>query len=517
MPSITLRRYWWVGYAAALVVAGAVTLLVGMLQNWLGTPNLSVLYILAVLSIAVTFGRGPAILLSAGSFLAYNWFFVEPIHSFTVAGAEGWAGLLVFLAVAIITGELASSQRLRTEEAERREREAEVLYDVVRLMSEPDLDLALKAVAGRLLKALDLEAVGIELPETADYSHWVTAGAPESTRSLRASATPAKILARSQPPAEGISDSPARWVRIVRPTTYGTSPQIPPERLRAVSFKSGERLGMVLLLSRPDGPVLGPADERLLSAVASQLGLAVERRELRREATETEILRRTDSLKTGLLNAVSHDLRTPLSSIIASAGSLLQDDVAWTEQERREFAQAIDEEARRLNRIVANLLNLSRINSGNLQPDRGWYDLGALAEEVLGRLRPITAKHRVLTDIQEDLPPVFLDYSEIDQVLSNLVENAAKYAPAGTEIKISVRRELGQFVVEVADEGPGIPREIEARVFEAFSRASGDRGKKGTGLGLAVARGLVEAHGGQIWFQNLANGGAAFCFTLPAE
>ncbi|HEX9015141.1 MAG TPA: DUF4118 domain-containing protein, partial [Chloroflexota bacterium] len=360
---------------------GAITALIGLLQGSLGASNLSVLYLLAVLGEAIAFGRGPAITTCAASFLAFNWFFVEPLHTLTVARPEEWAALLVFLAVAAIASELAAGQRLRAQEAEQREREAEVLYDVVRLMSEPDLDTALRAVAERLLGALDLAAVGIEIPEAGDASHWVAAGDPTATQALRSSGA------------------------------------LPPERVRAIPVKAADRLGKVVLLSKPDGPRLLPADERLLSAVATQIGLAMERRRLRREANEAEILRRADDLKTSLLNAVSHDLRTPLSSIIASAGSLLQKDVAWSGQERREFARAIDEEARRLNRIVTNLLNLSRINSGNLQPDRGWYDLGALVEEVLGRLRPVTARHRVSTYVQEDLPPVLLDYVEIDQVL----------------------------------------------------------------------------------------------------
>lgn len=515
-----IRRVAWAGYAAALLAAGLVTAFIGVLQGYLQAPNLSVLYLLAVLAVAIAFGRGPAILLSVASFLVFNWFFVQPLHSLTVAKPEEWAALIVFLVVAIITSQLAAAQRLRAKEAEQREREAEVLYDVVRLMSEPDLEAALRAVAERLRRTLDLAAVVIELPDSGSAAVRVSVGDTEATHPWgSAPLAPAQILGSGRAPRAGRGAAPGRWIRIVPPFSVGAPSAALSDRLHAVPVKAGDgRLGTVLLLSMPGGSRFGPADDRLLSAVSAQLGLAVERRHLRRDATETEILRRADELKTALLNAVSHDLRTPLASIIASAGSLLQRDVAWSDQERQEFAQAIDEEARRLNRIVANLLNLSRIESGNLRPEQGWYDLGALVDDVLGRLSPLTARHRVVADVQGELPPVLLDYVEIDQVLSNLVENAAKYAPAGTEIRVSVRLEGMEVRVEVADQGAGIPPTQLRQLFEPFSRPGGDRSSpKGTGLGLAVAKGLVEAHGGRIWFQNLSAGGALFSFALPVE
>jgi two-component system sensor histidine kinase KdpD len=261
---------------------------------------------------------------------------------------------------------------------------------------------------------------------------------------------------------------------------------------------------------------LSSADDRLLLAVANQIGLTVERVTLREVATEAEILQRTDELKTALLNAVSHDLKTPLASIIASAGSLLQEDVAWTDEERHEFARAIEEEAGYLNRLVSNLLDLSRIEAGALRPDKDWHDLGGLIDDVLGRLRTLTARHQVAVDVPEELPPVSLDYLEISDVLLNLIENATKHTPAGTEIRVSAREARGEVQVEVADRGPGIPPEDVQRLFDPFYRVrtAGSR-PKGMGLGLAVAKGLIEAHGGRIWAENLPDGGASFAFALP--
>ena len=235
----------------------------------------------------------------------------------------------------------------------------------------------------------------------------------------------------------------------------------------------------------------------------------------RREAAEAEILRRTDELRTALLHAVSHDLRTPLSSIIAGAESLLEEDVKWTDADRREFAQSIRNEALRLDRIVGNLLDLSRIEAGSLCPQKEWHDLAALVDDTLGRMRPVLAQHPVSVDVPEDLPPVELDYVQIDQVLSNLLENAARHTPAGTPISVLARLAKEEIRVEVSDGGPGISEEVLPRLFKPFSRVEA-RGSHGVGLGLAICRGLVEAHGGRIWAENRRSGGARFVFTLPA-
>lgn len=460
----------WAGYGIALVAVALVSGLIGVVLGRASIPNISMLYLIAVLATAIAFGRGPAILASVAAFLTFNWFFVEPVHTFTVADPAEWVALLLFLLTAIVTGQLAARARQRALEAERREREAIILAAVVRALGEADLGAGLRAAAEHLRRELDLAAVRIAVADGDGGAADVTVG-------------------REGPGAPAL----------------------------VVPIALHDRQSGALTVARgPATPPFGPAEARFLAAVAAQLGQAVERARLRREATEAESLRRTDELKDALLNAVSHDLRTPLASIIASAGSLRQEDIAWTAGERREFAEAIEEEARRLNRIVGNLLDLSRLQGGSLRPERAWHDLGGVLTDALTRLRPLTARHHVVLDLPEELPPVPLDDVQIDQVFANLIENAAKYAPPDTKIWVSARRSGDEVIVQVADRGPGIPPAALPHLFDPFYRVERDRGRvAGTGVGLAVARGLVEAHGGRIWARNRADGGAFLAFTLP--
>lgn len=509
-----------IGYTAALGAVALVSLLIGFVLGRVNLANSSMLYLMAVLATAVGFGRGPAVFASVAAFLTFDWFFVEPLHEWSVASPEEWVSLLLFLLSAIITGQLAADQRQRAREAQQREREAVVLYDVVRVVGEQDLEEALGTVAERLCEELGLAAGAVELLEPDGRALRIAAGEDAALKLLQAGMfAPDHVLDTAARGVRG-RHRPGRWIRLVSPTRRASGDRLlPRDRLHLVPVRADDRrVAALLLVSRPNAPSFDAATDRLLSAVGAQLGLAIERVRLRREATEAEILRRTDELRRALLNAVSHDLRTPLASIMASAGSLQQEDVVWSEEERREFARVIVDEVQRLNRIVGNLLDLSRIEGGSLRPQKGWYDVSALVDEVLARLRPVTARHRVSAHTPDGLPALLLDYVEIDQVLSNLVENATKYAPDGSEIDVLVHRANGEVRVAVEDRGPGIPTESLPHLFDAFYRVSdGTPRPAGFGLGLAVAKGLVEAHGGRIWAENRPGGGTRFTFTLPVS
>jgi two-component system, OmpR family, sensor histidine kinase KdpD len=495
-----------------------VSLVIGFVLGQTHIANISMLYLVAVLATAVLFGSGPAVLASVAAFLIFNWFFVEPLHTFTVADPTEWIALLLFLATAAITGQLAASQIRRAEEAKQREREAVVLYDVARLVTEDDLRAALAAIADRLRNELGVSGVAIDLIEATGFGGTAVSGDMRLAPGIAAVGTaPTQLLREGSAPTGARASGDGRWVAVVPPRS-ATRVRSKSDQYLVVPVTSDERRVGTITLVRDPRATLGNPQSRLLSAVAAQLGQAVERERLRRDALEAEVLRRSDELKSALLNAVSHDLRTPLASIVASAGSLRQDDVTWTPEDRRDFVATIEQEANRLNAIIENLLDLSRMESGILSPRKEWYDLSALVDDVLGRLRPLTARHNITVDIPSDLPPVELDYVEIDQVLSNLVENATKYVPAGKEIRIAARRSGDAIEVEVADRGSGLSHDMIRRLFEPFYRGDdARRSQKGSGLGLAVAKGLVEAHGGRIWAENRPGGGARFVFTLPVR
>ncbi len=505
-------RPWVEGYAAALGSVTAVSLFIGFILWQVNIANISMLYLLAVMATAVAFGRGPAIFASVLAFLVFDWFFVAPIHQLTVSDPEEWVSLLFFLLTATVTGQLAAGQRQRAREAQQREREAVVLYDVVRLLGGNEVDQALDAVAERVRGELQITGLVIELWQPNGGTRRFQAGnVPAAVSAYGNSSAAGRILQSGAAAGAGDHATTGRWVRIVRPTRAVGAP----DDVHLVPIKVDDRRFGALLLVDPDG-LFDSTDDRLVSLAAAQIGIAVDRARLRQEATEAEILRRTDALRRALLNAVSHDLRTPLATIMASASSLRQNDVVWTEDERQSFAQAIEQEAERLNRLVGNLLDLSRIEAGSLRPQKSWQDLEALIEDTLARLRSVTAHHHLHVDLPEDLPPVWIDPVEIGQVIYNLIENATKYAPPDTEILVEVRRSSGALAIAVSDRGPGIPAQSIPHLFDPFYRVMDGRPRpQGLGLGLAIVRGLVEAHGGRVWVENRPGGGAQFTFTLP--
>src|SRR5712692_7239975 len=494
-------------YVAAVAAVAITTALIGLVVERAQIANISMLYLVAVLVVAVAYGRAAAIVASILAFLTFDWFFVPPTHQLVVADAQELFSLALFLITAVVTGTLAARERARAQEAEHREHDAKVLYEAAFLMAEPDLERALVAVAEHVRAALDLDAVSIEA-DAEILPHPAVAARDDAARdSLRATGTELHLI-----DPRGVS----RRIRLVGPQKPGAARD---KRARVVPIVSAnERIGAIRVLPRVGAGELGSGDERLVAIAAAQLGLTIESARLRKEATEAEVLRRADDLKTELLHAVSHELRTPLASILASAGSLRQRDVEWTDRERDEFAGAIQEEAVRLDRVVGNLLDLSRIENGTLVPHQAWQDVGALVEDVAGRMRPVTAGHPMKLDVPEDLPPVELDYVEIQQVLANLVENAAKFSPPGSEIGIRVARNNGNVRFEVRDQGPGIPEADAERIFAPFVRLDrAGRRARGVGLGLAIAKRRVEAHRGSIWVDRARGDGPRVVFTLPGR
>jgi two-component system sensor histidine kinase KdpD len=512
---VHLIRRLFPRYLVALVPVALATVGVAVL-GVLELANASMLYLAAVLVVALFLGRGPAIAASIAAFLTFNFFFTEPRLTFSVADPDEILALVVFLLVAIVTGQLAAGQKIRAEEAESREREARLLHDVSTILAGQRLRPALELVAARLRVELHAEAVAIELRDALTGLPRTVVGDATAVQAAQAATASVQVLGAGTPAGQEAA-RPGRWLRVAPPR--GVRPAVEAEARDVIRVpirsSASDPIGDLILTTGRGARSLPAPDARVLATAASQLALAIEQDRLREEATDAELLRRTDELRSALIDAIAHDLRTPLASIIASAGSLRQADVTWTEAERRDFLEAIEDEAERLNRIVGNLLDLSRIQGGSLVPSRDWHDIGLVIRDSVARLRPVIGSQRVEIDLPPDLGPAFVDPVEIDQVIANLVENAAKYAPDGGVIRVAARGDLGELRVSVDDEGPGIPPAILPHLFEPFYRAPGTSRIPGSGLGLAVARGLVEAHGGHIWAENRPGGGARFTFAIP--
>jgi two-component system, OmpR family, sensor histidine kinase KdpD len=495
----------------ASALATAVVLLLPR-ELWLSSG--AIVYLLAVLAVSVLAGRTAGVVASIVSFLAFDFTFIEPRFTLTISDPNEWIALLAYLVVAIVASQLAAAQRERYLVAESREREARLLHDLTDILAARTLADALAAVSERLRVELEADAVAISIDSGAAVRARADAGSDKGRAALREAPGTMTVLGAGNPASATRSGTPGRWVRVS--PAYRPGRQALPRNVARIPIRrDGDVLGHVAVKWR-HAPDSDAWQARLLDTAAGQLAVAVERERLRAQATEAEVLRRTSELKSALLDAVSHDMRTPLASIIGAAGSLLQADVEWRPTERHEFLETIEQEAERLDRIVGNLLDLSRIQGGTLLPARAWHEPALVLRESLGRLGPVTREHRLSVDVPDDLPPVLIDPVEIDQVVANLVENAAKYAPPGGEIRVTARIADGELRVSIDDNGPGVPSESLPRLFEPFYRSPEAHAVRGSGLGLAVAQGLIRAHGGRIWAQNRDGGGARFSFAIPA-
>lgn len=515
---------WWSGYAVSLASIAAVSLLIGVVRARAEVASLPMLYLVPVLALSVAFGRGPAVTAALAAFLVHNWFFIEPRYTLVVSDPAEWLALILFLLVAVVCSELASGARRRAQEAEQREAEMQALYQLGEIIAAPDAGSGwLNAAADWLTVVLEVEAAVVSVAGWEVHTRREgCAGQPDALAFLQRPHGDGQGGERVLRRRTGSPDprSRLRWVRVRRGPRDRTAVASGWEVRAAPLVAAGQQIGVLRLAWAISAPPFTPQQDRLLAAAAAQIAHAAERARLQAIAAEAAVLRRTGELKTALLDSVSHDLRTPLAGIKAAAGSLRQTDVPWTDGERAGFAAAIEQEADRMDRLVGHMLDLSRIESGSLSAEKQWYDLGAVIDDAVGRLRPLLAAHPLTVDVPDDLPAVPLDYVQVSEVLTNLLENAVRHTPPGTPVTVAATRRPDEIMVRVSDAGPGIPVQSLARIFDKFYRA-GDppdkRRRTGSGLGLAVARGLVEAHGGRIWAESLPGQGASFIFTLPLD
>lgn len=512
------RARWLPVARVAALVAGSLALataLVWILETQVDLPDASPAYLLAVVAVAVAAGTGPAVATAFGAFLLYDVLFVEPRFAFNVADPAEWVTLLLLLVVGVVVGRLAGQERDRAEAALADEREARALFSVSRALATATTTAeALPVVVDRLRHDTRMTRV------------WVTDGEGPTERVLADTAgigvtpptTVQHVLSRKR------GDEPAVWVRVHAPArtarsgTRSADGQATEEAYRVAIEVDGAARGSIWAL-RPRGlgqPARG--ENRVLAAAADQIGRSIQRDRLLREATTAEVVRRGDALKSALLDSVSHDLRTPLASIRAAAGTLMDPDVSWPEGERREIAASIDREADRLNRLVSDLLDMSRIEAGELQPHAGLFALRDLVDDAVARLA-VLRDREVRTDVPEGLPPVLVDEVFIGQVLTNMLDNAAKYAGPGATVAVEAVADGPDRVrLTIEDDGPGVPNDALPRLFDKFYRVprSGEGARRGTGMGLAVVKGLVEAMGGTVQARRSALGGLAIDITLRA-
>ncbi|CAA9542029.1 MAG: Osmosensitive K+ channel histidine kinase KdpD [uncultured Thermomicrobiales bacterium] len=526
----------WPAYAAAVAISLGVVALLLPLREALGPVNILLLFVAVSIGTALILGSGPAAAASVFGFVVVNFLFIEPYYSISIDAPNYILALVIYLGVSLVTGQLVARLTQRTQQALREQRRVSLLYDLnTALIGDVTLDAMLDTIVQQVVTVYGSDRGRILLPVddpasdagddtgTGPRELVVRATAPRSagdrTVDRQSLAMATWAMEHRRPAGRRVAGR-----RLRAPHGAGRLPVVvqtirnQDDVLYLPILDQHQVIGVLEVTGRPGGGRFSPEDERLLATFAGQAALAIDRARLAEEASRAQVLAQSDELKSALLSAVSHDLRTPLSAIKASATSLLDDQVQWRDEDRREFLLAIDEETDRLTLMVGNLLDLSRIEGGALRPDREWYDIDELVRDVATRLRHRagSSADRIALDIEPDLPVVWFDYVEIAQVLMNLGENAIKYTPPGSPIEIRARRRGDDIELAVADHGAGIAPAIQRRLFDRFYRGSAEGTIiSGSGIGLTICKGLVEAHGGRIWVESAPGHGSTFRFTLP--
>lgn len=514
----------WAGIAAGLVLVALLIPLLTLAGGYSGTlgPSIPLVFLVPMLIASTLGGRIAGVVVSVVAVAAWDWFFIPPLYSPTIGYPRDLLALVIFLFDALLTGQLANVVRQRAEVAVQRARTSEALYELsVALIGSHDLAGVLPALTERLRETFDLQACAILLRDPDGYT-WHTAarsGAVPDDLSIERSRNIAGVLSwvGSTGRMCGLNQGDA----VTRPEEGAGPVESGGPRAQFWPLRVGSRLVGVVEMVFKAGTDLDVERDRLLTTLLNGAAIALEQERLFKEEQEASLARESDRLKSALLSSVSHDLRTPLAGIKAAASSLLQEDVQWSEADRRAFAADIDTEADRLTRLVSNLLDLSRIEAGALRPTQDWEDVGELINRVVGRMRPRLANHPLTVSVEPDMPAARFDAVHMEQVLSNLIENAAKYSPEGAPITIAGQLLSGsdggrEISLSVTDAGTGISRDQRGRIFDKFYRIAGMGHRTGgTGMGLAIVKGLVEAGGGHVVVDSEVGRGSTFTVLLP--
>ena len=485
-------------YIFALLAVGTAVGVSELLWPWIGTQNTDLVFLTAIVAIAVRFGLWPSLLASVVSALCYNFFFTEPYHTFSIADPRNVVAVVFFTIVAIIVSNVAARVRTLAVTAMARARTTEALYVFSRkLAGVGTLDDLLWATAYQTALMLKVRVV-LLLPENGSIV--VKAGYP-----------PEDILDKADLAA-------ANWAWEHDRSAGRGSDTLPGAKRLFLPMRTGRgAIGVVGIDSDKPGPLLTPDQRRLLDALIDQAALAIERVNLVDDLDQAKRRVEADRLRAALLTSISHDLKTPLAAIVGAAGALKDLSSHLDDKAKADLVATILDESERLNRFIANLLDMTKLEAGSIKPNMARHDVSEIVGSVLERARKILARHKVEIEIADGLPMLELDPVLFEQVLFNLLDNAAKYAPPDTTIRIESWQERETVKLQVIDEGSGIPPEEVELVFEKFHRASkGDQVRAGTGLGLAISRGFIEAMGGTIDAANRSDRpGAVFTIKLP--
>ena len=490
-PAWEPKVYLW--STLVVLISGTVALLV---DRVFPVESLSLFFLVGVLVVAARFGLWPSIYASLLSFLGYNFFLTEPYYTLHIADQNVVLALFLFLAVAIVTGNLAA--RLRAQARAQRaiaKRTANLFEFSRRVASVASLDDVVWAAVHHVASTLQCASLILT---------------PDRSGRL--------VIVGGYPPEDHLDAKDwgaANWAWDKGEAAGWTSQTLPAASWLFLPMKSAEKKRGVLGVRFDGRQTMTPEERRLLDSLVDQVAIAIERTQLAADMEETRLLSETESLRAALLSSVSHDLRTPLVSIIGAASSLLDSGTTLSETGRTAMAETIRDEGERLNRYIQNLLDMTRLGYGGLRVGREAVDLREVVGRSLRRLRRTLADHRLNLHLPKDLPEVTGDSVLLEQVVTNILDNAAKYAPASSTIVVSAAVDAGMLALTVSDEGPGIPQADRERVFDMFYRVrAGDGQPAGTGLGLAICKGIVDAHGGRISIDAACDNGSGTKITV---
>ncbi|MFM9858924.1 sensor histidine kinase KdpD [Pseudoxanthobacter sp. M-2] len=488
------------GYVVAAAGVAVAAVIGQGLATVVALPNVSMLFLLAVVVPAILFGVWPAVFASVLSFLAYNFFFTSPFHTFTVAQPHELLALTIFLVIAVSISAIAGVAREQATAAVQRVRATRRLYEFTRKLSALADEAGVAEAAATAMQAVMGRGIVLLLAREGELAI-VAAWPPEDT-------------------LDTASQIAARWSYERGETAgadTGTLPSAPWLFLPLTA--SGRRLGVVGVAAAADGVPLDGERRALLDTLIDQAAVALDRAMLSREITATRTAAETERVRNILLASISHDFRTPLASILGAATSLIDYGSRMDEPARRDLLAQVKEEAEHLDAMVRNLLSMTRLEAGGLELRRDWTDLGEIAGRVAEQARRRGARQPIAVTVEPSLPLVRADPSLVEQAVANVVGNAVKYAGAEAHIVVALSVEDDMAVVRVTDDGPGIAPDVLPHVFEKFVRAewhAGDGGH-GSGLGLAIAKGILGAHGGSVGAESPVDGarGARITLRLP--